>query len=154
MSRGRVLLAEDHAPTLRLWRTLIEPEFEVVGTVSDGQSLVDAAERLSPDVIVSDIAMPGEDGFALVAKIRRRAPAEGGRVPVLALSAHVYPEDHQRAYAAGFQGFLNKPVTADALLRAVRSALDSVDPVERRRSERRSFVIGEAVPERRVHRRR
>jgi hypothetical protein len=54
-----VLLADDHAATTQLWRALLEPEFEVVGTVSDGRALVDAAERLAPDVIVTDIVMPG-----------------------------------------------------------------------------------------------
>jgi CheY-like chemotaxis protein len=98
--------------------------------------------------------MPGDDGFTLMAKVRRRSPEEGGRIPAVALSAHVYPEDHQKAFKAGFQAFLNKPVTAEALLRAVRTALDTLGPVERRHWQRRSFLVGRAVPERRSHHRR
>jgi CheY-like chemotaxis protein len=154
LSGARVMVVEDDPDTLDTLLMLLEAHgAKVCGVLGSADALRKLAS-FQPDLVLSDIAMPGEDGFALVARIRRRTPAEGGRVPVLALSAHVYPEDHQRAYAAGFQGFLNKPVTADALLRAVRAALDSAHPVERRRVERRSFVIGEAVPERRVHRRR
>ncbi len=61
MTRRRVLLADDHAQTMQLWRTLLEPEFDIVGTVNDGEALVHEAERLAPDVIVSDIAMPAHE---------------------------------------------------------------------------------------------
>ena len=64
MYRPRVLLAEDHADTAERLRKLLRAEFDVVASVEDGDALVDAAERLSPDVIVSDIAMPGIDGIA------------------------------------------------------------------------------------------
>ena len=125
MSRGRVLLAEDHAPTLRLWRTLIEPEFEVVGTVSDGQSLVDAVERLSPDVIVSDIAMPKVTGLELIEQVRRRP---GPRLPAIALSAYGRVEDRERALDAGFDLHLVKPADARTLVGAVARAAAASDP--------------------------
>ena len=151
---ARLLVVEDDPDTLDTVRMLLEAHGATTcGVLSPSEALQKLAS-FRPDLVLSDIAMPGEDGFSLVAKIRRRPPSEGGRVPVLALSAHVYPEDHQRAFAAGFQGFLCKPVTAEALLRAVRGALESPSPVERRRRERRSFVIGSAVPERRTLRRR
>ena len=75
MSRVRVLLADDHAATLRRWRGLLEPEFEIVGTVGDGESLVSEAERLAPDVIVTDVVMPGMSGIAAAGAILRRHPA-------------------------------------------------------------------------------
>lgn len=151
---ARVLVVEDDPDTLDTLLMLLEAHGAKVCGVLGSAGVLRKLAAFRPDVVLSDIAMPGEDGFALIAKIRRRPPSEGGRVPVLAVSAHVYPEDHQRAYAAGFQGFLNKPVTADALLRAVRGAIESADPVERRHAERRSFVIGSALPERRLVRRR
>lgn len=154
LNGARVLVVEDDPDTLDTLLMLLEAHgAKVCGVLGSADALQKLA-AFRPDVVLSDIAMPGEDGFALVAKIRKRPPAEGGRVPVIAVSAHVYPEDHQRAYAAGFQAFLNKPVTADALLRAVCGALESTGPVERRRRERRSFVIGAAVPERRIVSRR
>src|SRR6476646_11975525 len=58
VTRRRVLLADDHAATRQRWRELLEPEFEIVGAVGDGQALIEAAERLAPDVIVTDIVMP------------------------------------------------------------------------------------------------
>ena len=61
-------------------------------------------DGVPPDLVLSDIAMPGDDGFALIARIRKRTPREGGRIPAIALSAHVYPEDQQRALAAGIPG--------------------------------------------------
>jgi DNA-binding NarL/FixJ family response regulator len=113
------LLAEDHAPTLRLWRTLIEPEFEVVGTVSDGQSLVDAVERLSPDVIVSDVAMPGMNGIAAAETILRRHP--GSRVVFATVHA-----DHtmlRSALAVGAFGYVLKVRAGDDLVPAIKAAL-------------------------------
>ena len=64
MYRPRVLLAEDHAETAERLRKLLRADFDVVASVGDGDALVEAAERLSPDVIVTDIAMPGIDGIA------------------------------------------------------------------------------------------
>jgi CheY-like chemotaxis protein len=75
MSRTRVLLADDHAATVQRWRLLLEPEFEVVATVSDGQALVEADERLRPDVIVTDIVMPGMNGIVATELILRKHPA-------------------------------------------------------------------------------
>ena len=66
MYRPRVLLAEDHAQTAERLRKLLRAGFDVIACVEDGDALVDAAERLSPDVIVTDIAMPGVDGIAAV----------------------------------------------------------------------------------------
>ena len=71
MSRVRVLLADDHAATLRRWRGLLEPEFEIVGTVGDGESLVSEAERLAPDVIVTDVAMPVLNGREAMRTLHR-----------------------------------------------------------------------------------
>jgi DNA-binding NarL/FixJ family response regulator len=119
MSRERVLLAEDHAATLRLWRTLIEPDFEVVGTVGDGQSLVDAVELLSPDVIVSDIAMPGMNGIAAAAIILRRHPASR----IVFATVHADHTMLRSALAAGAFGYVLKVRAADDLLPAIRAAL-------------------------------
>ena len=77
LSRTRLLLADDHLETADLLRDLLQPEFEVIAHVTDGFALVRYAERLSPDVIVSDISMPDLDGIAAATAIlratRRRA---------------------------------------------------------------------------------
>jgi len=119
MGRGRVLLAEDHAPTVRLWRTLIEPEFEVVGAVADGQSLVDAADRLSPDVIVSDIVMPCMNGIAAAEVILRRHPASR----IVFATVHADHMMLRAALAAGAFGYVLKVRAGDDLVPAIRAAL-------------------------------
>ena len=119
MIRGRVLLAEDHAPTLKLWRTLIEPEFEVVGTVSDGPSLVDAVERLSPDVIVSDIVMSGMNGIAAAEIILRRHPASR----IVFATVHADHTMLRSALAVGAFGYVLKVRAGDDLVPAIRAAL-------------------------------
>ena len=69
MPRATVLLADDHPVTAALLRQLLWATFDVVGEVSDGYALVEAAERLKPDVIVTDITMPGLDGIEAARRI-------------------------------------------------------------------------------------
>src|SRR5262245_30068731 len=74
-SRPRVLLAVDHPSTTLLLQELLASEFEVIGSVENGQALVAACAALEPDVIVTDIAMPVMDGFAATSEILHRDPA-------------------------------------------------------------------------------
>ena len=74
MYRPRVLLAEDHAETAERLRKLLRADFDVIASVEDGGALVEAADRLSPDVIVTDVAMPGIDGIEAAGLIRRHDP--------------------------------------------------------------------------------
>ena len=75
VSRPRLLIADDHLETAALLRELLQPEFEVIGNVTDGATLVQSAHRLSPDVIVSDISMPGLDGLTAATAILRANPS-------------------------------------------------------------------------------
>jgi len=72
-----------------------------------------------PDVLISDIAMPDEDGYTLIHSIRSLAPAEGGQAPALALTAYAREEDRLKSLAAGFQAHLSKPVEPDELVSLV-----------------------------------
>jgi CheY-like chemotaxis protein len=74
---------------------------------------------LATDVVVSDIGMPGEDGYALIGRIRARGAAAGGDVPALALTAYARADDRARAIAAGFQMHIAKPVDPSELGAAV-----------------------------------
>ena len=67
-------------------------------------------ERLKPDVVVSDIGMPGDDGYALIRQIRKLAPEQGGRIPAAALTAFAREEDRIQALNAGFQMHVPKPI--------------------------------------------
>lgn len=81
-------------------------------------------EGLLPDVLVSDLGMPNEDGFDLNSKVRTLEPERGGRIPAIALTAYARPEDRARALAAGYEMHMPKPVEpgqlSDALGHLVR----------------------------------
>ena len=119
MSRKRVLLADDHSATVRLWRSLIEPEFEVVGTACDGETLVEAAERLAPDVIVSDITMPRMSGITAACNILRRHP----ETRVVFVTVHADRMMLRRSLAVGVLGYVLKVRAGDDMLPAIRAAL-------------------------------
>ena len=74
-----------------------------------------------PDVLVSDIGMPGTDGYALIRQLRSMPEADGGRVPAIALTAFARNDDRARALAAGYQLHLGKPVDEDELVAAIAS---------------------------------
>jgi len=114
-----VLLAEDHAQTAEWLRKLLRPEFEVIACVEDGGALVDAAERLSPDVIVTDIAMPGVDGIEAVTLIRRHNP----NARIVLVTVHAELMLVEAGLAAGALGYILKDTAGDELVPAVRAAL-------------------------------
>ena len=91
---------------------------EVTAVESAGEAL-EALRRKIPDVLVSDIGLPGEDGYSLIGKVRRLPPREGGKIPALAVSAYVRDEDRSQALAAGFQTHLSKPFEPSVLVSAV-----------------------------------
>jgi DNA-binding NarL/FixJ family response regulator len=119
MTRQRVLLADDHAATLQRWRALLEPEFDVVATVGDGQALVEATERLTPDVIVTDIVMPGMTGIVAAETILRRHPA----ARIVFATVHADHAMLRRSLAAGAFGYVLKVRAGDDLVPAIRAAL-------------------------------
>src|SRR5262245_9626728 len=114
-----VLLADDHAATLQVWRALLEPEFDVIGTVGDGGALVDAYDRLRPDVIVSDIGMPAINGIAAAEIILRRHP--GARIVFVT----VYADRTmlRRVLDAGAFGYVLKVKVGEDLMPAIQAAL-------------------------------
>lgn len=117
--RRTVLLADDHAATLRAWRTLLEPEFDVVGSVSDGRALVEAYDRLVSDVIVTDIGMPEINGISAADLILRRH--SGARIVFVT----VYADRAmlQRGLASGAFGYVLKVNVGEDLRPAIRAAL-------------------------------
>ena len=77
------------------------------------------ASSAPPDVIVTDIGLPDEDGYRLMEQLGSRGKSLGGRIPVIALTAYGRPQDKRRALAAGFRMHLTKPVTPEALASAL-----------------------------------
>jgi PAS domain S-box-containing protein len=115
----QVLLVEDEQDTRELVRTILEGcGARVTAVASAGEALA-ALEQVKPDVLVSDIGMPGENGYELIKKIRALEPERGGKVAAVALTAYAGTNDRRRALLAGFQTHLAKPVEPDELLAVV-----------------------------------
>ncbi len=114
-----MLLAEDHPQTAERLRKLLRAEFDVIAWVEDGGALVDAAARLSPDVIVTDIAMPDVDGIEAVTRIRRHNP----NARIVLVTVHAELMLVEAGLAAGALGYILKDTAGDELVPAVRAAL-------------------------------
>jgi len=114
-----VLLADDHPGLLEEVRDLLEPAYEVVGRLNNGQSLVESALRLQPDVIVTDISMPVLNGIEAVSKLKEA----GCRSRVVFLTVHDNPEYLQACRSKGGLGYVIKPRLSIDLLKAIRAAL-------------------------------
>jgi DNA-binding NarL/FixJ family response regulator len=119
MNRPRLLLADDHRIVAEGLKSLLAPEFELVGVVEDGLALIDAAKRLWPDVIVADITMPRLNGLEAVAQLKKINP----RVKVVFLTMHQEAAYARRAMDAGASGFVLKHSAPEELVMAVRVAL-------------------------------
>lgn len=118
-NHSRVLIADDHNFVADLCKKLLETEFEVVGTVSDGRALIQAAERLKPDVVIADIAMPILNGLDAGQRVKQNFPA----VKLIFLTVNPDPEVAAEAFRRGASGYLVKTCAASEMLIAVRSVL-------------------------------
>jgi DNA-binding NarL/FixJ family response regulator len=113
------VLAEDHAGVAEELRRLLEPEFDVVAIVADGDALLRVADDFRPDVIVTDIVMPGCDGIAATAALLARRP--GTRVVLI--TVHDDPGLAKRGYAAGALAYVLKHTAGRELVPALRAAM-------------------------------
>jgi len=124
MPRATVLLADDHAVVAEGLASLLRSEFQVVGTVTDGAELLEAARRSRPDVIVTDLAMPGMSGLDALRRLRADGDAPAtSRARVIVLTMHADPELAAEALRAGASGFILKHATGTELVAAIRAAL-------------------------------
>jgi PAS domain S-box-containing protein len=119
LDRVRILVVDDDRDTLEVMRQLLEQAGAEVSAVASADEALQSLERRVPDVLVSDIGMPGLDGYALIEAIRERSPEKGGRVPAAALTAFTQAEHRERALRAGFQLYLPKPIEPGELTEAV-----------------------------------
>lgn len=118
--RPRVLLADDHRLVAEGLKSLLAPEFDLVGVVEDGRALVEAARTLRPDVVVADIAMPQLNGIEALVQLRQ----EGDRVPFVLLTMHRDVAYARRALDAGANGFVLKHSAPAELVTAIHAALE------------------------------
>jgi CheY-like chemotaxis protein len=114
-----VLTVDDEADARELIVTVLEHAGARVIAVATAEEALDVISHERPDVLLSDIGMPPTDGYSLIQKIRELPPHEGGRIPAAALTAYSRSEDARRAYEAGFQRHVAKPVEPDVLVAQV-----------------------------------
>jgi signal transduction histidine kinase len=105
----RIVVADDQDDSRDLIEFLLTQQGAVVTGAASAAEAFAAVKGHPPDVLLSDIEMPGENGYALIGRVRALAPEDGGAVPAAAMTAHGSREDRDRALAAGFQRHLPKP---------------------------------------------
>jgi PAS domain S-box-containing protein len=128
LKQMRILVVEDDSDTQELLKSVLQQHgAEVVAVDSAGGALAELGQK-KPDVIISDIAMAGENGYELIRKIRSLTPAKGGHIPAIAITAYASVADRRRALLAGFQTHLSKPVEPDDLLAVILSLTFQRDP--------------------------
>ena len=119
LKKIRILLADDHSPLLELVQGLLEPTFDVVGCVRDGESLVEAARKLQPDVIVTDISMPKLNGIDAAYQLRE----SGSSSKIIFLTVHADPDFVQAALKTGAVAYIWKLRIETDLLVAIGEVL-------------------------------
>jgi DNA-binding NarL/FixJ family response regulator len=119
MSRPKILLADDHTMFAQGLQSLLEDEFELVGTVADGQALVEAAHRLDPDVIIVDISMPGLNGFDAVRQLKK----EDMTAKIIFLTMHADDSLVAEAFRCGGSGYVLKQSAGEELISAIGQVL-------------------------------
>jgi len=124
-----LLVVDDDREACAMLQIILGDRGAVVVAVHDCDAALKALEHLEPDVLVSDVGMPGRDGYELLREVRRRE-AQGGhrRLPAMALTSFTRTQDQQQAIEAGFDAHCPKPVRPLQLVRQIRRLADAVLP--------------------------
>ena len=119
MARGRILLADDHTLVAEAFKRLLEPEFEVVGTVGDGRSLLRAASELKPDAVLLDLNMPLLNGVDAGEQLKKALP----KIKIIVLTMNEVPEIASEILGKWGAWYLFKKSAGSELVKAVRAVL-------------------------------
>jgi hypothetical protein len=114
-----VLVVDDEVDTREWISQALEHYGTEVIAIATAKDALEVLDRLKADILVSDIGMPVEDGYSLIAKVRSRSSENGGKIPAIALTAYAREEDRQRSFQAGFQMHMSKPIEPLDLVRAI-----------------------------------
>jgi CheY-like chemotaxis protein len=117
----RVMIVDDEAETRDLLTAMLTRRGAEVKACASAAEALEEIERWRPSLLVSDIGMPGEDGYTLIGKLRALGPERGGGIPAVALTAYARSEDRMRALASGFQVHVPKPIEAGELVVVIAS---------------------------------
>ncbi len=124
-----VLLVDDDADTLQILSVMLADSKATVQTAASVSEALEVLEWYKPDVVVSDLAMPNEDGYSLIKRLRALEAGCERQTPALALTSYVRVEDRARALSAGFNMFVPKPVQPDELIAAIANLADDGEVV-------------------------
>lgn len=127
----RVLVVDDDADQREMLTAVLEHLGAVVTTATSVDGALALVERERPDLVISDVGLPGEDGFSLVSRLRARPSAADEDLPVIALTGYDSPHDHARALQVGFRAHLTKPASLDALLATIAAVMRAPAPGHR-----------------------
>lgn len=119
MSKPRVLLADDHLLVLEGFRRILEGQYELVGAVEDGRALLDAAEKLQPDIVILDVSMPLLNGIDAAAQLKKICPS----TKIIIVTMHADREYIRSAFEAGASAYVLKRSAVDELDQAIRAAV-------------------------------
>lgn len=119
MKKPRILLADDHTLVLEGFQKLLEEHGDLVGTAEDGRSLVDAAARLQPDLVILDISMPRLNGIDAAKKLKKQLPD----MKLIFVTMHADPAYVNEAFKAGASGYLLKRSASQELVQAIQSVM-------------------------------
>jgi CheY-like chemotaxis protein len=118
---ARILLVEDDPETMDMLKFIFDECGAEVITAASTSEALEALEHFRPDALVSDIAMPNQDGFDLIRQVRSQGPEQGGKIPAVAVTAYASAEDRARVLASGFQTHVSKPIDPRELIATVAS---------------------------------
>ncbi|MEP0881892.1 PAS domain S-box protein [Trichocoleus sp. ST-U3] len=130
LSGLRLLLVEDDADIREVVVTTLEEAGASVRAVASVPEAMKALDRELPDLVISDIGMPLEDGYGLIRQLRNREAERGGKIPAIALTAYATEEDQQQTLAAGYQRHLSKPVETAQLVAVVANLWKSAGQIQ------------------------
>ena len=138
MTLPRLMLADDHTILVEAFRKLLEPHYEIVGTVSDGRALLEMAPQLNPDVIVADIGMPLMNGLEAGLRLKEQMPT----MKLIFLTMNEDPDLAVEAMRCGASGYLLKTSAAEEMLCAIQLTLKGKTYVtpQIRRGMQKSFI--------------
>jgi CheY-like chemotaxis protein len=119
----KVLVVDDEHDTREVLSVMLARYGTEVRTAGSVAEAMDVLANWQPDMLVSDIGMPAEDGYVMIQKLRSLPPDQGGEMPAIALTAFASPIDREKALAAGFQRHLSKPVEPVELAKIVARVL-------------------------------
>jgi PAS domain S-box-containing protein len=123
-----VLVLDDDEDARHLIQTVLQRCLANVTTASTVADAMEVLQRTRPDVLISDLGMPGEDGYSLIRQVRALSPAQGGQTPAAALTAYARLEDRMRVLRSGFQIHLPKPIEPAELVAVVANLADRIRP--------------------------